>query len=781
MNISDIKSKLDFDKIINKIKHYCFSELGLSKCDEEIFITDKLELNEVLKKVLEAKEFIGAEGGFELDGLHDIRKNLELSRISGAFIPADKLILVYNFLKISRITKSTIKIRNSESTGRYDLLSELAGELFEDKILEHNISITVDENGNVKDSASSKLRQIRNEIVKKSELLRKTLSKILKGVSEQELVRDDIISLRDGRLVIPVKVENKRKVPGIIHSSSAAGITVFIEPAETIEINNEITELYFEERREIEKILKEITTEVSFRYNELKNNCGILAELDFIQAKAKYAMEISAAVPEFSSESIKLISAFHPILLVNTGREKTVPLTFELSNDCNSVVITGPNAGGKTVTLKTIGLMQLMIQSGIPIPVAQESVMRIFDDIYLSIGDEQSIVNNLSSFSSHLQYLKEITDKAGANSLVLIDEICSGTDPRFGSPLAKAILNELSDRNTVTVVTTHIGDLKTFAYENKKFINASLEFDSEILEPNYRFIEGIPGQSFTFEIARKYKLPSSIIKYAESLTGIDETRLEELIMELTATRQKYTELKNEYDINNSRLKELIRQYDKRQTEFKENERKLLRESKEKAESILRDANRLIEQTIKEIREADKLKPAEIKEKFSKSAGKITEPIEKKIEKQETFKIGDAVKIKESNSAGIIVEFDKDNVRIDINGLIMKSTISKIEKTNKGDVKDTNSGISNVEINTRDYIDSIDIRGVFPYEVEKLIEDFIYEVSSYGVNTIHIIHGKGKGALREEVRRFLKKSPLVNSFRAGNWNEGDSGITIVELK
>lgn len=781
MNISDIKTKLDFDKILSRIKFHCFSELGLSKCDEAIFIKDKLELTEVLNKVLEAKEFIGAEGGFELNGLRDIRKNLELSRISGAYIPSDKLILVYNFLKISRIIKSTIKIRNSESTGRYNLLNDLAGELFEDKILEHNISITVDENGNVKDSASSKLRQIRNEIVKKSELLRRTLSKILKGVSEQELVRDDIISLRDGRLVIPVKIENKRKVPGIIHSSSAAGITVFIEPAETIEINNEITELYFEEKREIEKILKEVTKEVSFRYNELKINCDILAELDFIQAKARYAMEISGTVPEFSNSDFKLVNAFHPILLANTGKEKTVPLNFELTNDCNSVVITGPNAGGKTVTLKTIGLMQLMIQSGIPVPANPETVMRIFDDIFLSIGDEQSIVNNLSSFSSHLQYLKEITDKAGANSLVLIDEICSGTDPRFGSPLAKAILQELSDRDAVTVVTTHIGDLKTYAYENKKFINASLEFDSGKLEPNYRFIEGIPGQSFTFEIARKFKLPASILKYAESLTGVDETRLEELLMELTATRQKYTELKNEYDINNSRLKELIKQYEKKQSEFKENEKKLLKESKDKADAILRDANRLIEQTIKEIRESEKLKPAEIKNKFIKSTEKITEPFEKKAETNETFKIGDAVKIRESNSAGIIVELEKDNVKLDVNGLIMKSTISKIEKTHKDNLKETSSGISKVEINTREYVDSIDIRGVFPYEVEKLIEDFIYEVSSYGVNTIHIIHGKGKGALREEVRRILQKSNLVNSFRAGNWNEGDSGITIVELK
>jgi len=781
MNIPDIKNKLDFDKILNRIKSHCFSELGLLKCDEEIFITDKIELTDVLNKVIQAKEFIGAEGGFEMNGLYDIRKQLELSRISGAFIPSDKLVLVYNFLRISRLLKSTIKIRNSESSGRYGLLEELAGKLFEDKILEHNISITIDENGNVKDSASAKLRQIRNEILKKSELLRKTLSKILKDVSEQELVRDDIISLRDGRLVIPVKVENKRKVPGIIHSSSAAGITVFIEPAETIEINNEITELYFEEKREIEKILKDITNEVSQRYNELKINCEILAELDFIQAKARYSMEISGSVPEFSVQNFKLVNAYHPILLLNTGREKTVPLNFELTNDCNSVVITGPNAGGKTVTLKTIGLMQLMIQTGIPIPASQESVMRIFDNIFLSIGDEQSIVNNLSSFSSHLQYLKEITEKAGANSLVLIDEICSGTDPRFGSPLAKAILNELSERNTVTVVTTHIGDLKTYAYENKRFINASLEFDSEKLEPNYRFIQGIPGQSFTFEIARKYKLSSNIIKNAESLTGLDETRLEELIMELTATRQKYSELKNEYDVNNMKLKELIKEYEKKQREFKENEKRLLKESKEKADTILRDANRLIEQTIKEIRESEKLKPAEIKERFSKSAEKITESSEEKTEIIETFKTGDAVRIKDSNSAGIIVEINKDNVKIDVNGLIMKSTVSKIEKTNKSNIKDNKSGITNIEVNTREYVDSIDIRGVYPYEVEKLVEDFIYEVSAYGVNTIHIIHGKGKGALREEVRRYLKKSPLVNSFRAGNWNEGDSGITIVELK
>ena len=589
--------------------------------------------------------------------------------------------------------------------------------------------------------------------------------------------------MRDGRSVIPVKVENKRKVPGIIHSSSATGLTVFVEPTETIEINNEITELFFAEKREIEKILKELTFEIGQYSDLIIENISILSELDFLQAKAKFATEIGAIKPELTTDITNLKSAYHPVLMMNLGKMNVVPLDISFSDKYNCIIVTGPNAGGKTVALKTVGVLQLMLQLGYLVPVHPVSRMKIYNKVFVARGDEQSIKDNLSSFSSHLKSIKIILEEADENTLILIDEICSGTDPKLGAALSKSIIENLIEKKSDIIVTTHMGDLKTFALESEKVQNASMEFDMETLSPNYKFDLGIPGQSFTFEIAQKYNIPENILEKSKNYSGNYDSKLEDLIKELSINKQKYEELKKQADINNSRLLASISLYDNRSKEIASKEKSILKEAKAEVEKVISSANRLIEKTIKEIREKENIIPKEIKNIFQKNSDEIlsklkieSEPNEKNI----TIKINDSVKLKDSNTSGIVQSINEKNIIIFSNGVIIKAKISDVEKTTK--IKENISKSNNeiTSVNQMPVFSSLDLRGLYPFDVEPAIEKFMYESELIGLHTLTIIHGKGTGKLREEVKKVLKRFTNVKSQRIGNWNEGDSGVTIIEI-
>ena len=781
MNKEEIKSKLEFDRIINRIKHFTYSEPAEEKCADMEFYTDIISLETELDKVAEMKEILNVAGELPLDGLKDIRKSLSKMKIDGYFISPPEFLHILEFLRVSRRLKKMIS-DISKNEQDFNLISHITDNLFFDKVLEHNIDITIDENGEVKDSASSALNKIRKQINSHSERLRKTLAGILKKVSEKEYAREDIVTQRDGRFVIPVKVENKRNVAGIIHSSSSTGATVFIEPTESINLNNELTELHFEEKREIEKILRELALQLSGHTDELKANIDILSEIDFIQAKAKFAIETISVKPVLNKGILNLINVYHPVLLQTHKRSEVVPLNLTIGKEFNTLVISGPNAGGKTVVLKTVGLNQLMLQSGILIPVNPESEYRLFDKIFISIGDEQSLENDLSTFSSHLKSIKEIVDNADENSLILIDEIASGTDPVLGSALSASILKSFSHRNSTTIVTTHNSELKEFAYNTERIENASLEFNIENLSPNFNFITGVPGQSFTFEIARKFNFPESILSESHKYLDENESRLEDLLKDLNETKQNYNILKNKSDIENTRLTALTNLYESKIKEITKNEKELKYKAKLDAEKIIKDANRLIEKTIKEIRE-DKHTPKEIKKEFTKEAEKITELESVKQEDTvviEKIKTGDIVRIKNSHSTGEVLDISGSVISVNMNGLIIKADISDLEKISRKDASKEISGLSTVEINEGKIELSIDFRGKYSHEIGDALEKFIYESVNNGLKEVSIIHGKGSGKLREEVKKQLKGNKHVKSFRLGSWNEGDSGVTIAEL-
>jgi DNA mismatch repair protein MutS2 len=781
MGFADAIKKLEFDRILEKIKGKISSEIGESVLNEVKFYTDETELEEEINKVLEVQELIYFDGFIDLSVLKDIKPYLQKIKIERSYLSADKFLYILSFLHVSRQIKSYFKPKKNKSKFS-EYLFEKSKEIFSDKLLEYNIERVVDDSGNIKDSASKELKKIREEIREKSNIIRKVLFRIMKDVSEQDLTRDEIVTLRDGRLVIPVKIENKRKVSGIIHSTSGSGVTVFIEPSQTIELNNEISELQYQEQKEIEKILFELSKVISSHSNELIINYDIIAEYDFLQAKARYGMEINGVKPQITKKKINFANAYHPLLLGKLTKEKVVPLNLEIGNVYNTVVVSGPNAGGKTVTLKTIGLLQLMLQFGLLIPAGYDTEMRLFKKIFVIIGDEQSIENDLSTFSSHIKSISQIYNNADSESLILIDEICSGTDPKFGSALSSSLLKEFTDRKCISIVTTHIGDLKNFAYSTEGVENASLEFDTKTLSPNYKLNTGIPGRSFTLEIANKYGLPDCVIKESENRLKKEETNLEDLIKELIQNKQKYEKYSREANLESVRLKGLSNDYDKKLKNIKSSEREIIKKSKDEAKKILSEANKLVEKTIKEIREnKDILVPKEIKSKFSQSAKILLGNDEEEItEIKNEFKIGDLVRLKSSNAVGEITDLNRENAMVNVNGVNLRTNISELEIVDSVKSEKTFSK-PNVGINTGEINDSLDIRGLYTDQVSNELEKFINNALIYNLNIISIIHGKGTGKLREEVRKYLAKSKYVRSFRYGSWNEGDSGVTIVELK
>lgn len=784
MDLITAKEKLEFNIVTDRVRRHITSGLGEKLLDEIKFFTEKDELEYELDRVIEARELIHFDGGIDLSGLKDISLVLKKLKIEGHYVAQEEFLWILEFLRVSRRMNQYFSSKSRDSEDKFKKLVKLAEPLFTDKILEHNIDITIDETGNVKDSASSTLKQIRKDIIAKEEHLRKTLAKILKNYSEKEYSQEEIITQRDGRMVIPVKAENKRSVPGIIHSSSSSGATVFIEPGETIDVNNDIAELHFKEKREIEKILRELSKQVIDHLESLEVNCDVLSEFDFINAKARYAAESISIKPFFNESVVNLEKAYHPVLLINHKRNEVVPLNVKIGEEYNTLIVTGPNAGGKTVALKTVGLLQLMFQSGMLIPVYERTTMRIFKKIFINIGDEQSIENDLSTFSSHLKSLKDIVDNADENSLILIDEICSGTDPNLGSALSAAILKDFTERDAISIVTTHIGQLKNFAYNTPGIENASLEFDHKTLSPSFNFITGLPGQSFTFEIASKFDYPEEILDEAKKYADSSETKLEELLKELAQNKQSYDELKNKFDRENARLTGLINLYQKKNEELESETKEIIKKSKIEAKQILDEANKLIERTIKEVRENKDFSPKDVKDEFKKKTEELTEikQTDEDIIIGGDISIGDGVRLKGTNTTGVVLEISGNNVQINANGLTLKTKLSDLEKISKKEVKETYAYLSSDSsgIGSEAVKNSLDLRGMYTDEVENYIDRFISDAYAGGLKEVRIVHGKGSGKLRAEVSRILKSNGMVKSSRLGGLKEGDSGVTIVEL-
>ncbi len=778
VDFSSSARKLEFDKIIGKLQQLTVSDPGRELASHLSPLSDPDSIRAELQRVSEAKELLIAEGGVPLDGIKDILSALKRSGVENHVLTSRELLDIASTARASRMLASFLGKRRKI----YPLLGEIASQLFSDKVVEFNIVQCIDEEARIRDSASKELRRIRQDMISIAETLRKRLSSILTRVSEKDFLQEEIITTRDGRMVIPVKAEHKNHVPGFIHSSSASGATVFIEPAETLDLNNALTELQLEEQREIARILSDLTAQVKEIRHLLEPTLGLLASLDFLFAKARYSVEILGNPPSISAEvRIRLSQARHPVLLQRHRRDEVVPLDLELDAPIRTIVITGPNAGGKSVAMKTIGLLALCAQSGLHIPAAPDSELGVFDSMFVDIGDEQSIEDDLSTYSSHLLRMREILNGATNRSLVLIDEIGAGTDPAEGGALAAAILTALTKRGATTVATTHHGMLKAFAHETEGVSNACMEFDQSTLKPTYRFKFGIPGSSYALELARRLELPSPVVDEARSYVGNEKVKLEALLTELERQSQDYRERIQQVSADRDRLDAMVQVYDQKMKELRKELQTIRRQAVDEAKELVGNAQALIERAVKEIREsaAEKSVVHSAREAVGKMKDRIEElSTEEMPSAAHEVSVGDTVRVADTNQEGELVEKKGSFGTILLGNARLKVRLETLQRV---ETKRTPSQLdSSGAVYTPEGKNEIDLRGLLGDEAIAQVERFLDDAIVAGLHRVDIIHGKGTGALRKRIAEFLKTYPHVQSFRLGEWNEGGSGVTVVEL-
>ena len=777
-----VLEKLEFKKILGYIANYCSTEIGKGKILESVPFADIKTAVYEGNLVTEAKEILIRTIPPPLEFVPDLREALAQSAIENSILDSKKILEVLRLAVISRNLSNFIK-SNSEIAPEIYTISR---NLIVDKIFEHHIQKVITENGEVKENASSQLLSIRKEINGKKDELIKVVNRIVKNLNDLDIVREDYLTLRDGRVVIPVKAEHKRHIRGFIHSESSTGQTVYIEPEQTLELNNEIITLSFAERREIERLLREVTKLIGTLSSQLKETLKIVSEIDSVFARAKYSIEIIGSFPTINNKKpLELKDARHPIILKRLSRDKCVPLSIRIDKN-KIIIITGPNAGGKTVVLKTIGLISLLLQSGIHIPANPDSNMHFFNSILLDVGDEQSIEDDLSTFSSHLSNIKHVLENANENSLVLLDEIGTGTDPAEGSALAAAVLVSLGIQGAIVFASTHHGSLKIIANELEGFENAAMEFDNVNLKPTYVFRQGIPGSSYAFEVAKRRGFNKEFFDLAEKYLDTDKHKVENFLIDLETKSKILEQQLRESKLENTRLTGLANLYQKNINKLNNEKTEILKKTKDDAEIYLRSVNSKIEGVIKELKESNAssevIKKTQVLIKTIKDENKniFKEFIDLKVIKTD-FTVGDFVCIKNTETRGEIVELSKDMKKAVLNIGKIKMNVPLINLEQCKPVKEKIPEMSSYNFGMNSPQIRLDIRGEKPENAEFEVIKFIDTAYASGIERIEILHGKGTGALKKMVNGLLKQHDKIKNFYFAPIEFGGEGITIAEMK
>lgn len=774
----DSLNELEFNSVLNFVSRYAYSDLGVNlikslKPNNDLFsLNNEINLVESLKQLY----FSGLKVPFE--GLTDVKHKIYKSAIENAVLSSSEVLAVHDVIRAFRIIGKFFEDRREQ----FPLLYEFVEQLYVNKLLEKHITEAIDDNGDIRDTATKELYDIRRKITQKSQHLRMRLQKILRHVQDEDMTREDFYTVREGRFVLPIKAENKRALPGIIHGISQTGSTVFLEPSEIIELNNELSLLHNEELREIHRILSNLTNEIGKDSHLLIASLDILAHLDSMTARAKYAVDFGGIKPNVNEEDyIYLKDVRHPLLVHAKGAKKVMPLTIEFTKETRGHLISGPNAGGKTVALKSIGLNILMALSGIfPLGDCRTN----FRTVFAAIGDHQSLENDLSTFSSQILNLKKILESCGKESLILVDEIGSGTDPQEGAALACGVLDSFININLFFVVTTHQSSLKTYALNNPVIANASLEFDDVKLLPTYHFLSGIPGNSYAFVLARNIGISELVLERAKKYLGSRQSELESSISLLQKYKTESQNLKNELEKEKLTFAKLNSEYEAKLNEIKLKKKDLISDAKLEAFEIVNKANSLVENTIKEIKESQK-PVGEIKKGYEEAKATLKSQVETEVNKvvdavatETDFAPGDNVVMIDNNSSGSIVmvnEEDKMAV-VEFNGFKFRLPYDRIKKAENAKEKKS----STTQFVKFDAESRIDIRGRRAEESMRMIDEFISEALMTNLERITIIHGKGTGALKHAVHEFLKYHPSIKSFKLGELVEGGAGVTIAEL-
>lgn len=784
MNNKVLKT-LEFYKIINMLSDRSQSIIGKKVIKNSEVSTDMIEVQRLLDETDEAYRFIIKHRLPGISNIQDLEEDFKLLEI-GQFFSPRKLLEVWKLLSTSRFLKNIISYDESlEFKNIFELLNSLNTAIQ----LERDLEISIISEDEISDDASSDLKRIRRMIKSKNDLIRDRLNQL---ISTSDKLMDNLYTLRDGRYVVPVRSEFKNSFKGIVHDQSASGQTVFIEPMFVVDLNNDLKKLEIDEEKEIERILMEFSKRVLEILPELISNLNVIANIDFIFSRGKLAYDVEAIKPIINNNGIiSLKSARHPLI----DKDKVVPIDISLGNSFNTLVITGPNTGGKTVTLKTVGILTLMTQYGLMIPCADNSEVAVFDELFADIGDEQSIEQSLSTFSSHMKNIIEIINNAKENSLILFDELGSGTDPEEGSGLSISILNYFLEKNIRTIATTHYSQLKMYAMTTENVQNAAMEFDVEKLEPTYKLIIGISGKSNAFEISKKLGLDESFIVNAKKFISNNELSFDKLVSNVDNRRKEYEELIIEQRKILSFNKKIKEEYEEKLEKFNKQKEKKIKKLDEYIENSIYETEKFCRETINHINKARS------KEQSTKLK-KISEEILKKIDKinhskiikkenesnilNEPLMLGEEVKVLSLNENGYVQTLPDKNGNLQVKIGILKvnaniSDIIRIEKIVDHSKDKISYSKSNFIKSDKMFNNKIDVRGYNTedaiYEIDKFLDDSFIA----NLNEVTIVHGKGTGVLRKNISDFLRKHKLVKSFSFGKFNEGGDGATVVKLK
>ncbi|WP_280157264.1 endonuclease MutS2 [Priestia aryabhattai] len=779
---------LEFNKVKEQLQKKVASSLGREKVANLIPSTQYEEVVKWQEATDEATTVLRLRGNVPLGGIFDVRPSVKRAEIGGT-LSSNELLDVASTIYAARQVKQFIEQVVEDEDLQLSIITEHIEKLMPLPEVEQTIKMSIDENGTVLDGASDQLRGIRQKLRSTESRIREKLESLIRSSSAQKMLSDAIVTIRNERFVIPVKQEYRSAYGGIVHDQSSSGATLFIEPQAIVTLNNELQEAKVKEKQEIERILIALTVQVAEVANELRQNVYLLGELDFMFAKGRYSHELKALKPKMNDRGyIKLVKAKHPLI----AQEDVVANDIELGDQYTSIVITGPNTGGKTVTLKTLGLFTLMAQAGLQIPALDGSEMAVFKHVFADIGDEQSIEQSLSTFSSHMVNIVDILQKVDHESLVLFDELGAGTDPQEGAALAISILDQVYERGARVVATTHYPELKAYGYNREGVVNASVEFDIETLSPTYKLLIGVPGRSNAFEISKRLGLSAEVIERAKGYIGSETNKVENMIASLEDSRRQSEHELEEAEELRKEAQKLHKELQSQIIEFNEKRDKLYEKAEEKAQATVQAASEEAEKIISDLRKMSQKNHALVKEHELIEARKRLENAVPTLEKskkkpavpkkqERTLQAGDEVKVLSWGQKGTLVEQVSNN-EWQVQMGIMKMKVKEKDLQYISSPKPVETKPLAM-VKGKDYHVNLelDLRGE-RYEnalirVEKYIDDAL--LANYP--RVSIIHGKGTGALRKGVQEYLKNHRSVKNIRFGEASEGGSGVTVVEFK
>ena len=785
---------LEYRKIIAQLKREMGSAASAKLADELTPLTSEKIIKEELRSTTEAVDLIVRKGPLPTGGLYDIREALLLAKKGGS-LTMRQLLEVQNVLGIS---SEVVAFMHDDALPELKYIGEMVDLIVEFTALEKEISRCILTEDEMADNASPKLKDIRRSIHQQNQAIKNKLSRIITSSSNKTYLQDTIVTMRDGRYVIPVKQEYRSFFPGMVHDQSKGGATLFIEPQGVVELNNKLRELEVEEQLEIARILAELSSRVAEHYREIRSNLELLIKLDFIMAKGKLSCKMHASEPKIDVDGeLRLISARHPLI----EYKKAVPVDIRIGGDYRTLIITGPNTGGKTVSLKTAGLLVMMAQSGLHIPASHASTLPIFGEVFADIGDEQSIEQSLSTFSSHMKNIVSIIDKASYDSLVLVDELGAGTDPTEGAALAIAILERFYDSGALTMATTHYNELKKYALATSGVENAAMEFDVETLTPTYRLLIGVPGKSNAFEISKKLGLSESVIERASEHIKHGDMEFENVISSIEDDKRKAAADRLDAESMRAEIEERLKKLEEKEKAISEKRADIIAEAKREARELLRETKSAVKDVQKDLRRLQKsgahtnLNTGALEKsrrKINEAEDLVSEKVVKQVNSEpvsaDTLKIGDRVKLLTIGQNGTILSLpdEKGNLMINIGALKVKARLQDLMLINEGkdrkpQAKSSSKYGSLLRSKSSSVSASINVMGKNLEDALADVEKYLDDVYMAGLDMVSIIHGRGGGILKDGIRQMLKRKKYVDSYGAASYNDGGEGVTVVRMK